>query len=350
MQSNNPPPSFSLICSCVPVFTWVGKPPPISCPHAGLRSTITKQDAFWAHYRSLQVGIAPKITCFRCDSAQYLKPTVIKLLLIYSTSCHNEVLHLWLKLLARSLHAYICCYPSLTQSLSPLPSGSRWLVHCRTSEVFSREKGTVFVPSAAAVLWHPLCLFKNNILSIFYSAFILYFHLCDWHLLWMGSWLWVKICSIKLAASVQAKIPLGLHWCTFVNTYNICYSRVAVLPLKVSLNLPLFSPVEKALQVKVFGQGWLPERLQFLCYKWGSKMQWVPSLPLTALSPSTSPTTAITPSLSPSPSRGGFFPFHSPLHGIPSRGQQLQLNRQLWGVPREPPRPTNSPVHGRQPV
>lgn len=185
MQSNNPP-SFSLICSCVPVLTWGRRPPPISCPHAGLRSIITKRDAFWAHYRSLQVGIAPKITCLRCDSAQYLKPTVLKLLLIYSRDILSRSLAETTCKVATCLHLLL---PSLTQSLSPLPSGSRWLVHCRTSEVFSREKGTVFVPSAAAVLWHPPCLFKNNILSIFDSAFILYFHLYDWHLLWMGSWL-----------------------------------------------------------------------------------------------------------------------------------------------------------------
>lgn len=119
--------------------------------------------------------------------------------------------------------------PSLTQSLSPLPSWSRWLVHCRTSEVFSREKGTVFVLSAA-VLQHQLCVcsvsvsvpeqggdsssvsfLKSiepiNIYSIFYSVLLIF----KWYLLLMGSWLYIMICSLRPATSVHANINQELQ-------------------------------------------------------------------------------------------------------------------------------------------
>lgn len=124
MQSNNPPP-FPLICSCVPVLTWGRRPPPISCPHAGSRSIITKQDAFWAYYRSLQVGIAPKITHFRCDSAQYLKPTVIKLLLINS----RDILSWWgSESLTETTCKVATCLHLLLPIINPVPlSPPQWV-------------------------------------------------------------------------------------------------------------------------------------------------------------------------------------------------------------------------------
>lgn len=125
------------------------------------------------------------------------------------------------------------------------------------------------------------------------------------------------------------------------------------LPLQVCSNVPLLSlfPIEKA-QVKVVGQGWLAERIPSPCssHKWGSKMQWVPSLPpsATIATPPSSPATAFPPSLSPSLDRGILLPSHKLLQGTPSR--TLQLICQLWGVPHEQPSPTNSCVHVCQPV
>lgn len=46
----------------------------------------------------------------------------------------------------------VCHTIPLTCPLSPLFSRSWWLVHCRTSKVFSREKGMEFV-SAAVCSW-----------------------------------------------------------------------------------------------------------------------------------------------------------------------------------------------------